>query len=309
MGAYVELRSLINMQYHARGFSFLPRQPIHSLLSGRQSSRMRGRGLDFEELRAYLPGDDIRTMDWHVTARMQKPFIRVFTEERDRPVIIAVDQRINMFFGSRVSTKSVVAAEIAALAAWRVVHQSDRIAALVFDDSHMAETKPQRSRSAVLRILESITEQNRRLSAESNVQSNPGMLNEVLRRLPLIAQHDFVVLIVSDFDGADAQTEHLLLRLSQHNDVIAAFVFDPLAIKEPASGELVVSNGKLQVELQFGRELIRKKLVDASAQRIRAILSWQEKLDVPVLPVSTADDTAAQIRHLLGKAAAGKGER
>ncbi|MBV8865034.1 MAG: DUF58 domain-containing protein, partial [Acidobacteriaceae bacterium] len=94
MGAYVEFESLVELQYKARGFSFLPRQPIHSLLSGRHSSHMRGRGLDFEELRAYLPGDDIRMMDWRVTARMQKPFVRVFTEERDRPAVLAVDQRI-----------------------------------------------------------------------------------------------------------------------------------------------------------------------------------------------------------------------
>jgi uncharacterized protein (DUF58 family) len=123
---------------------------------------MRGRGLDFEELRGYLPGDDIRTIDWHVTARTQKPFVRVFTEERYRPAIIALDQRINMFFGSRVSTKSVTAAEIAALGAWRVFQQGDRIGALVFNDSGTKEIKPHRSRSAIIHILEEATRQNPR---------------------------------------------------------------------------------------------------------------------------------------------------
>ena len=82
---------------------------------------LRGRGFDFEEIRRYLPGDDIRSIDWRVTARTGKPHLRVFTEERDRPVILVVDQRRSMFFGSRRALKSVVAAETAALAAWEDV--------------------------------------------------------------------------------------------------------------------------------------------------------------------------------------------
>jgi uncharacterized protein (DUF58 family) len=304
VGAYVELQTLINLQYKAKGFSFFPRQPIHSLLSGRNSSRLRGRGLDFEELRAYLPGDDIRTMDWHVTARMQKPFVRVFTEERDRPALIVLDQRLNMFFGSRVSTKSVTAAEIAALAAWRVFHQGDRVGALIFNDSLVEEIKPLRSRATVMRILEKSVEQNRRLSAGSEDPVNSAMLNEILRRISRVAQHDFTILLISDFDGADPVTDNLLLDISQHNDVLAVFVYDPLAAKLPSSGELVVSNGELQVELQFGREHIRKALLDASDKRIRHILSWQKKLDIPVLPVNTAEETGMQVRHLLGQAVA-----
>ena len=94
-------------------FHFRPRQPVHSLLAGRHASRLRGRGLAFEELRPYLPGDDIRTMDWHVTARTGKPHVRVYTEEKDRPVLLVVDQRQNMFFGSKRAMKSVAAAEAA----------------------------------------------------------------------------------------------------------------------------------------------------------------------------------------------------
>jgi len=141
-GVYVDLDELIRLQFKARGFSFLPRQPVHSLLSGRHASRVRGRGLNFEELRDYLPGDDPRTIDWKVTARTGTPFVRVYTEERDRPALLVVDQRINMFFGSRVAMKSVVAAQLAALGAWRVFDQGDRVGALVFDDADIAEVRP-----------------------------------------------------------------------------------------------------------------------------------------------------------------------
>jgi uncharacterized protein (DUF58 family) len=304
VGAYVDLDSLIRLQYKAKGFSFLPRQPIHSLLSGRHSSRVRGRGLDFEELRAYLPGDDVRTMDWLVTARMQKPFVRVYREERDRPGLMVVDQRINMFFGSRVSMKSVVAAEVAALAAWRVVRQGDRAGALLFNDSTCEEIKPQRSRAAVLRILEKIVEQNRQLKAESPARSNAGMLNQTLSRVHRIAPHDFTILLVSDFDGADDTTSDLLLELSQHNDVIGALIYDPFETGLPSAGEMVMSDGELQVEFQFGRERIRQPLLDAFDKRMRTILSWQKKLDVPMMPLSAGEDTTAQLRRLLGQAVA-----
>ena len=92
---------------------------MSSVLSGRYASRLRGRGLNFEEIRRYLPGDDVRTMDWKVTARTRSPHVRVYTEEKDRAVLLIVDQRINMFFGTRDKLKSVTAAELAALGAWR----------------------------------------------------------------------------------------------------------------------------------------------------------------------------------------------
>ena len=97
-GVYANLGELIKLQYKARGFSFLPRQPINSVLAGRHCSRLRGRGLNFEEIRRYQPGDDIRNIDWKVTARTQKTHTRVFTEERDRSVLLVVDQRLSMFF-------------------------------------------------------------------------------------------------------------------------------------------------------------------------------------------------------------------
>ena len=111
-GIYADLAELVRLKFGTRGFSFLPRQPVHSILAGRHASRLRGRGLNFEEIRRYLPGDDIRQMDWRVTARTRKPHVRVYSEERDRPVLLVIDQRQSMFFGSRRAMKSVVAAEV-----------------------------------------------------------------------------------------------------------------------------------------------------------------------------------------------------
>ena len=113
-GVTTTLDALVRLKHKAQGFTFLPRQPMHSLLAGKHASRLRGRGLNFEEIRNYFPGDDIRAMDWKATQRTGKPHVRVYTEERDRPAFVVVDQRAGMFFGSQRSMKSVTAAELAA---------------------------------------------------------------------------------------------------------------------------------------------------------------------------------------------------
>src|SRR5215468_8343223 len=133
-GVYVTLERLASMRHRARGFSFLPRQPVTSLLAGGHTSKLRGRGLDFDEIRKYLPGDDPRTIDWKVTARTRTPHTRVFTEERERQVLLVVDQRLGMFFGSVRMMKSVAAAEAAALGAWRTIAVKDRVGGVVFND-------------------------------------------------------------------------------------------------------------------------------------------------------------------------------
>jgi uncharacterized protein (DUF58 family) len=300
MGAYAELDSLIALQFKARGYSLLHTQPVHSLLFGRRASRVRGRGLDFEELRAYVPGDDVRSIDWQVTARMPKPYVRVYTEERDRPTMLLLDQRINMFFGSRISMKSVIAAEIGALAAWRVYEQGDRIGAFAFNDTSTEEIRMHRSWATVLRILECTASMNHLLRADITQKSGSGRLNQVIQSAARVCHHDALIIIVSDFDGADESTRHLLMRLSRSNDVICFLTYDPLSVKLPAAEQLVVGDGDLQVELQLGQEKVRRNILDASDRRVAFILSWQHELGIPVLPISTAEDVSIQIRHLLG---------
>jgi uncharacterized protein (DUF58 family) len=297
----VTLADLLRLEHQARGFSFLPRQPVHSLLSGRHGARVRGRGLDFEELRCYQPGDDVRTMDWKVTARARKPFVRVYVEERDRPLLLVVDQRQGMFFGSQRAMKSVVAAEAAALGAWRALSHGDRVGAVVFDDEDTVELRPRRSRTVVLHALQAIVDKNQALSSSGRPTARPSQLNEVLARAARLATHDHLVVILSDFDGADGETRRLVSRMVQHNDVVAGLVLDPLARELPVDqGRLVVGDGELQVELDLGQGRVRRQLLDAGESRLAPILAWQRELGVPVLPLSTAEDSAAQVRRLLG---------
>ena len=299
-GVYTSLQQLIKLQQKARGFSFLPKQPIHSLLAGRHASRLRGRGLNFEEIRHYLPGDDIRNVDWKVTARTKKPHTKVFTEERDRATLLITDQRISMFFGSQVNMKSVTAAELAALAAWRVISAGDRVGAIVFNDHDMQTIKPQRSNDSVMNILNTLVEKNHALNVSTSTLTNPGMLNTALSHALRLAKHDFLICIISDFDGADEESKRLITLLSQHNDVIAALIYDELETALPESEKLLVSDGKLQLEINTNESSFREKFSHEFSQRLNIIKETLLKREIPVLTINTVDGVAEQVRHILG---------
>jgi uncharacterized protein (DUF58 family) len=299
-GVYVGLDDLIALEYRGRKVSFLPHQPVHSLLSGRFASRMRGRGLNFEEIRDYRAGDDVRSIDWKVTARLRKPHIRVFNEERERQAILVVDQRMSMFFGSRLAMKSVTAAQVAAIAAWRVLGAGDRIGAVVFGDRDTAEVAPRRSRASVLQILTTVVAYNQVLGVGRGLVPAPGMLNTALEHAQRRAPHDAAVIIISDFDGANDATRRTVGALARHNDVVALLVHDPLQSDLPTSASMTVTDGELQIRLDVGRDSVRKNISQATEERLKSVLAWTPELGIPVLPLSTAEDTAGQLRRLLG---------
>lgn len=299
-GVYVSLDDLARLEHKARDFSFLPRQPVHSLLTGRHSSRIRGRGLDFDEIRRYLPGDDVRTIDWKITQRTGKTHVRVFTEERDRPAFVVVDQRINMFFGTQVAMKSVVASQLAALASWRVIDQGDRVGGLVFDDSGITEVRPHRSRRRVLQLLGAVVEKNNALRVDAGITANGAMLNQALEMVLRSAKHDALVVVISDFYGQDDVTLRLLTRMAQHNDVICALVYDPIKTQMPEAGRLVITDGDLQVELDTSKARHSRKLSDYFEEDLKHTKEQLIKVGVPVMLIHTAADPAEQVRRQLG---------
>jgi uncharacterized protein (DUF58 family) len=299
--AYVTLEELLRLRHRAKGFSFLPRQPVHSLLTGRHASRLRGRGLDFEELRHYFEGDDTRTIDWLATARRGTPHVRVYSEERDRSVLLLVDQRLSMFFGSRRALKSVVAAEAAALAAFRVASLGDRVGAIIFSENGIVEIRPAAREAGVRRILAEVMRQNRALSAESPLTADSALLNEALRRAARLASHDWLVCLISDTAGADADSVRLVTAITAHNDVLSIFVYDPLEEALPDIGHAVMAEGDRQIEVDLSAGALRRRFADAFAERREKAEHFSLQHAIPVLPVATDRDVAGQFRELLGR--------
>ena len=273
-------------------------------MHGRHASRLRGRGLNFEELRGYLPGDDIRNVDWRATARAGEPQVRVYTEERDRPVWLLVNQRQSMFFGSTERMKSVTAAEATALAAWRVLGAGDRVGAMVFDDSDIVAIRPQRSRNQVMRVLGAVVEKNHRLNANNPEPGDPTIINEVLRRLLPLARHDSLVCIIGDGSGVDEQTTRLITQLNAHNDCLFIMVYDPVEAELPRAGRLTGGDGKRQLVFNSSSRRLQDDFRADFDARLNALEKLSRRQAIPLLPISTAEPVIGQVRRLLGHRAA-----
>lgn len=299
--SHVTLDELLRLRHRAKGFSFLPKQPVHSLLAGRHASRLRGRGLEFEELRHYHEGDDVRAIDWRATARLRETQLRVFTEERDRPVVLLVDQRLSMFFGSRRAMKSVVATEAAALAAWRVTSLGDRVGGLVFSETGIDEIRPRARQAAIGPLFEAIVRRNGELDADHARPSDPSLLNAALARVRRLLPHDGLLALITDAAGADDETVRLVTDITAHNDVLTIFIYDRLEADLPDIGRIVVAQGDSQIAFDSSAGQLRAGFAASFAERRQAIERFSRRRAIPVLPLSTGRDTSDQLHELLGR--------
>ena len=296
---HVDLAHLRSLKGEARAISFRPRQPSHSILNGQHASKIKGRGLNFEELRHYAMGDDVRTIDWKVTARTGAPYIRVYTEERDRPVLLLVDQRMSMYFGSALNMKSVTAAEAAALTAFRVRDKGDRVGGIIFDDSDMTEMRPHASARSLNLFLDRLAAANCKLDANAPTVS-PIPLSLPVQAAARIVKSGALVIVFSDFDGWDATTEKALCRIAQHNELILFSVLDPTSEQLPPDLDIIVSDGSLQAQINVGDDTVRKRLADFSSGRLASLFEFSSRYAVPVVPLTTAEPTLPQLLRLLG---------
>ncbi len=222
-------------------------------------SRFKGRGMDFDESRIYQIGDDIRNIDWRVTARTGEAHTKIFKEERERPVFVLLDQMPSMFFGTAQVFKSILACHITAQLMWSTLENGDRFGALLFGqeasgkDRHF-EMKPSSNRRNCMRLLNRIVEnhqatldecfapkQNATLEETSDPKESP--LRSSLRRLKHLAKPGSVIHIISDFNDFDEDCERQLSRISQHTDLHCILINDPIESTLPPAGLYGISNG------------------------------------------------------------------
>jgi uncharacterized protein (DUF58 family) len=284
-GAYAVLEDLIALRFPARQLSLARRKRALSVLAGPNKSNFRGRGIDFEEVRRYQPGDDIRSIDWRVTARTGSAHTKLFREERERPVLVAVDQRSNMFFGSSHCFKSVLAAHVGSLLAWSALDAGDRVGGLVFNDTGHREIRPRRSRKTVLALISQIDEYNRALPLEVPAATE---FAEVLANLRRIARPGSSLFIVSDFRGAgDERAREQLFQLAQHIEITAIACSDPLEATLPRAGHYAVTDGSARSELDTAQKSLRRAYSERARQQRESLSTDFLKLGIPMLQAST----------------------
>ncbi|MEZ9490445.1 DUF58 domain-containing protein [Vibrio breoganii] len=297
---YTDLKSLRLMKYKATGFDFLPPQPVNSLLTGRHVSKLRGRGLNFEEMRHYHIGDDIRTMDWKVTMRTGKPHVKIFSEERERNVYLLVDQRTNMFFGSTGKMKSVVAAEIAALIAWKVTDSTDRVGAIIYNDTVAVPIAPQRSANHVLKILNEIVIKNQQLKVGIAEDSQGNSFSKLFHQAKRLVKHDALVILITDGYGYNEQSEEQIKTLCKHNDVVLCHVTDPLEHNLAELDKMVLSDGEMQLAITGKQAQLKDRFAKDVTDTLDNFARVAKKYRIPVIKINTVQPVDQQLRKALG---------
>ena len=301
-GAVVELEQLLLQRHAAKSLEYVAHSRSIAGISGLHLSKMRGRGIDFEEFRPYQQGDDIRLIDWRVTARTSRPFTKVFREERERPVIVAVDQTTNMFFGSQVAFKSVIAAQVASLFSWLAIDNGDRVGGLVYSDSNANLVRPRRSRRSALYLLNYLYQYNQRLQDRSHdhdasIDPNfePG-LAYALGQIRRITKPGSTLYIISDFATLDERALQYLYQLSRHNNVICVFVSDPLEEVLPVPGFYSITDGRRKGALNTFNGKVRERYKQQFQERVSSISDELDHLQIPLIRLKTNQLVVEQIR-------------
>lgn len=202
------------------------------------SSRL-GRGLDFAEVREYQAGDDVRMIDWKVTARSGRAHTKLFVEERERPVLLLVDFRSGMRFGTQGMYKSVLAARLAALLGWSAVAGRDRVGGFVFTDDWHAEVRPTMGRRGLMSVFRAIVQAQMHMPTSSSFR-----FADMLEKLARSAQGGSTVVLLSDFHDFDESATKALGRVLHSLDLIAVHIVDPLDHSLPVGGRFAITSAR-----------------------------------------------------------------
>ena len=294
---HVSSNELVRYRLQARELKLTSRLPARSTITGGHASRFRGRGMDYLESRDYQPGDDIRSMDWRVTARTNRAHVKLYQEERERPVVVMVDLGPGMFFATRGAFKSVVAARAAALIGWAAIQHGDRIGALFFNGVHH-ELRPLGGQRGVMRLIRQLVAATDPANALASPQldAHNSQLNEALLRLHRVARPGSLVYILSDFYAMDADTRRHLQRLRQHNDVVACQIIDAVELAAPPPGRYAVTDGATTGLLDTRSGKRRQAYDEYFRGHHQAVRDLMRQCAVPLRRITTTDDVLQALR-------------
>ncbi len=294
----VSQATLIGLARDARALPLISNS-VKAQMAGGHLSAFRGRGMEYHESRLYQPGDDIRAIDWRLTARSGDTHTKVYREERERPVLLWLDLTRSMHFATQNRYKSVLAAKLAALLAWSSVQHGDRLGYLIFSDRQHSEFRPARGRRAVLHFIRQLVNQPA-WDQDFDVARDPLAGLRALTRLRQVARPGSLVILLSDFGFVDDACRAQLTQLARHNDVLMIHVHDPFERSLPAAGVYRVTDGSASVEIDADSERTRHRYRRRYTRRFERLERLCNELGLFLIDISTADDMLVELKHGLG---------
>ncbi|WP_058462446.1 DUF58 domain-containing protein [Legionella adelaidensis] len=291
-GIVADISELIDLKRYARSVKFHPQKKI--VRAGNHVSKIRGRGMDFAEVRNYQPGDEIRHMEWRITARTGKPHVKLYEEERERPVVVIVDFNPSMYFGTRVAFKSVVAARLASLIAWTTVKQGDRIGGLLFSADRHSEYVPMGRDAGVLTLLSGLSQYSKEKNFHYEISGKP--LSQALLRARRVIRPGSILVLISDFYNVDNIVKDHLSRLRVNNEILAYHICDPLELSPPRPQQYAISNGSQELLLDTADDKVSQAYSLYCDNRIENLRAMLKSLHIQYAQVTAEMDVAWVVR-------------
>ena len=297
----ISAASLIALHRDAHKLPFAWRR-IQAQVAGNYLSTFKGRGMEFDEARLYQAGDDVRAIDWRLTARSGKPHTKLYREERERPVLLWVDYRQPMFFGTQNCYKSVVAAKVASLLAWNSAQQGDRLGGLIFSENEHIELRPQRGQAATLHFIQKLAQHSawQQHNSQNNQASADSYFTHALNRLRSVAKPGSLIFMISDFRHMNAQHHAVFAQLAKHNELALLFVSDPIESQLPKGGWFRFSNGSMELSLNTRDSKTREQYTQRFESHRESVKKLGRKLAMRFIEISTADDIIKTLHAALG---------
>ncbi len=293
----VELADLVAWQAHAG----LLHRPVSSQAAsgiGSHQSRFRGQGMEFDEVRMYQAGDDVSRIDWRVTARTQQTHVKLFREERERPVLQCMDYRPAMFFATRGRLKAVQATHLAALLCWAVVKRGDRLGGVVFSSRTHHEVRPARGRHGVLRWLQQCVAASHHAAVRQPEHDAADNLGRMLIRLRYLARPGTTLMLFSDFRGLNEELLPQFRLLARHCECLLCHIYDPLECQLPeVEGWLAASDGQRRVHLDMGDPRLQVQVATHFSARQAMLETLAEQPRLHLLRVPTDAAVADIVAH------------
>lgn len=281
---------------------------IDDQLSGDYHSTFKGQGVEFDEVRPYEPGDDVRSIDWNVTARTGQPFIKRYSEERELTILFVVDVSGSQGYGSVRRSKMELAAEVTALLALTAIRNQDKIGLVLFADEIVKYIPPRKGRDSVMRLVREV------LAAEDGARGGTD-LPAALRFLNGVQKRRAVVFLVSDFllpenragaeGGGMESVERLLRATARRHDLVCVPVGDPaerelpdvglVELEDPETGELVLAD--------TSSAAVRRRFAEQAEREAEELARFFRKTGIDVLPIDTARPYVDEVRKLFKRRA------
>lgn len=294
---HISLQDLLATRHYLHKIALFSSPLQRSPLLGLHQSRLRGRGMDFDQVRAYQSGDDARSIDWRVTARTGEMHTKVFHEERERPIFILVEQSAHLFFASTGCFKSVLAAQIASLFAWAGLQHNDRVGGLVFSDTQLQHIPAHRNKHSVLQLLQAIATANQTLQ-EPMLSETANPLLAALQQARRMTRPGSLIILICNERHLDEDNEHLLRRLNAHAELILVPLSDPLEHHLPALAQASFSMGERSITLDSRAKTLREQWRLRGQAQQNAWQTLAKQLGAPLLPLSTATPVLQQLQAL-----------